>query len=198
MIHVINLAHREDRRKHIAKMMRNMGIKNYEYYSAVNGRRAFPEVKRRNMQGHLGCRQSHINLLTEKGVHCNDEWFIVMEDDCMLSRDFTLDILDIVPSDCALVYFGGNKVMHPEAIEPYNEQFDQALNVYCTHAYAIRVTHIPDMLAVLNSRPDKVDVLFTDFQKLHLSLITTKCYAWQMDSMSDITNCYLSGKFMKY
>ncbi len=197
MILVINLSHRNDRRQHIVRQFMNMGIDDYFFVEGVNGKKKFPDVKRANLQGHFGCLESHkkvLNMFTTLEY----EWCIVMEDDCVLDREWTTAILNDVPSDVELVYFGGNKTLSKKPIEPFNEKFDKAIEVYCTHAYAIRKASIPALLNVLNSRMWKVDVLFTEFQQSHKCLITRKCYAWQLNSLSDITGVNLQGDKLKY
>lgn len=209
--HVINLPHRTDRRDAMEEQCRRLGIEPI-FFEATNGKVAFPDEPRKLMRGHFGCLDSHKRLLESlydpKGMSIERDGVeivhLILEDDAVLADDW-LEHAYIgsmekrgLPSNFDILFLGGNITQMENAIEPFNDNFNVARNVLCTHAYKIKNHSIPRLLEVLNSRMWKVDILFTEFQKVANCYITKQCLAWQAVSHSDITDQVLDGTKLKY
>lgn len=197
--HVISLPHRQDRRDAMNAQCRRLGIEPI-YFEATNGKAAFPSEPRKLMRGHFGCLDSHKRLLASiKGTLNPHELHLILEDDAVLSDFFTNIRFVPLPVPTDLLFVGGNITQMEYAVMPFmNDYVNKANNVLCTHAYFIRDGAIPQLLEVLNSRMWKVDILFTEFQKIANCYITKQCLAWQAVSHSDITDQILDGRKLKY
>lgn len=184
---VINMNHRTDRLEEIQAECDREGLELVRH-EGVNGQEVFFEqFDTKRMRGHAGCWQSHVNVLN--AVKGTARFHLILEDDAVLVIGFRNTILgqiSCLPMDWSLVYFGGNIKLTKDAVIPYNYEFNQAKNVLATHCYVIRDTAIDELLEVLNTRIYKVDVLFTEYQKKHKTLISKKCLAYQRESFSDI------------
>ncbi len=200
--HIINLKHRTDRRANMQAQCERLGL-NPIFFDAVNGHEKYPDEPRPLMRGHYGCLDSHKMVLEFIFKNCYHpyEYSLVLEDDCLLVDDFTKRLnakLIMEFSDPDLVFIGGNIHQMTEAVIDRDGDFYKANNVLCTHAYLIKHGSIPKLLTVLNSRQWKVDILFTEFQKIANCLITKECLAWQDVSHSDITGRVNDGTKLKY
>ena len=90
-IYYINLDDKVDRRKYMENQFEYWGVKNYTRISACDGREddlsgilegRYPE----NMtSGEVGCVTSHLKALKQWLETSDDEYLIMMEDDCDLS-----------------------------------------------------------------------------------------------------------------
>jgi GR25 family glycosyltransferase involved in LPS biosynthesis len=184
---VINLMHRTDRLKEIQSECTREQLELIKH-NGVNGQDVFfKQFSNKRMRGHAGCWQSHVNLLNK--VKGTSEYHLVIEDDAVLCEGFkskALSYISQLPEDCGLCYFGGSVNLTYNARTEYNETFNQALNVLATHCYLVKDSHIDLLLEVLNTRVYKVDVLFTEYQSAHLTLISKECLSWQRESFSDI------------
>lgn len=196
--HIINLPHRTDRREAMIEQCQRLGIEPV-FFEATNGKEAFPDEPRDLMKGHFGCLDSHKRLLSS--IHGTAEAHFILEDDAVLHNEILgvhLAAAMSMPEDLDLLFFGGNTFQIENAVSDYDYYFNRAHNVLCTHAYIIRDSSIPKLLEILNSRMWKVDILFTEFQKVANCYITKECLAWQAVSHSDITGNVLDGNKLKY
>jgi GR25 family glycosyltransferase involved in LPS biosynthesis len=91
-IKIINLKHREDRRKATEKLLHENNIKNYEFVEAVNGReltltqgikKLFKGNDFGNRKGVIGCALSHYNLWKKLLEDTENSYYIIMEDDIL-------------------------------------------------------------------------------------------------------------------
>ena len=193
--HIINLPHRTDRKEAMIEQCQRLGIKPI-FFEATNGKEAFPDEPRDLMKGHFGCLDSHKRLLSS--IYGTAAHHVIFEDDAVLSDLVPAFISVRPPSSYDLIFMGGNTFQMENAVSPWNELFNRAHNVLCTHAYIIQDSAIPKLLEVLNSRQWKVDILFTEFQKIANCYITKECLSWQSVSHSDITGKVLDGNILKY
>jgi len=186
--HVINMNHRADRLQEILTECIHTELELVRH-EGVNGQEHFIEqFTTKRMRGHAGCWQSHVNVLN--AVKGTGEYHLILEDDAVLIDGFKDKVkayMNELPVNCGLVYFGGNLNVIKKAVIDYNDSFFQAFNVLATHCYVIRDSHIDALLEVLNTRIYKVDVLFTEYQNKHLSLMSKECLSWQRESLSDIS-----------
>lgn len=156
----------------------------FSFLDAVDGRKLYSHVPKRRLRAHFGCFDSHINALTEL---CNSEqeFGYILEDDALIDVDITRSEL---PCDGHLFYFGG----HGER-KKCQGTWDIAMGVLTTHAYAVRVSHIPGLLAFLKERRWKIDVRMAEYQSQNKCYISSTIDIKQADGYSDI-----SSKVTKY
>jgi len=202
--HIINLKHRTDRRANMQAQCERLGL-NPIFFDAVNGHEKYPDEPRPLMRGHFGCLDSHKQLL--ESIKGTAYYHLILEDDAVLSdhvSEFVYKTIDTFIRAqgtvlCDVLFLGGNITQMPDAVEDtVPSHVWRAKNVLCTHAYIIKDDSINMLLAVLNSRQWKVDILFTEFQKIANCYITKECLAWQDVSMSDITGTVNDGNKLKY
>ena len=98
-IKIINLERRKDRKIATIQKLRDVGIEEnqYEFISAVDGMQLVPtmEIKKMfegndfgNVKGAIGCALSHYRLWKRLVEDTENEYYLVMEDDCTLGSDF--------------------------------------------------------------------------------------------------------------
>ena len=118
-IFVISLKESKNRRKEISKRMQELGLE-FEFFDAVDGRQGLPKeyesMVDRNLtkkrygvmsDGEYACALSHA-LLYEKIVEEKVEHAIILEDDCILDKDFANMVkrkeLEKADINCVLLY----------------------------------------------------------------------------------------------
>lgn len=91
-IKIINLKHREDRKKRTKELLDKNNIKNYEFVEAINGRDLVltQEIKNLfkgndfgNRKGVIGCALSHFYLWNQLLEDKENSYYIIMEDDIL-------------------------------------------------------------------------------------------------------------------
>ncbi len=115
------------------------------------------------MGGAWGCYRSHLRAI-EDALTDDIEALLVFEDDAVFASDFAAqaeDFMHIVPADWHQVYFGGQHLDVPKAI---NDTVLRCHNVNRTHAYAIRRSMMRDAYRILSALPEDPQ----DAQDLHL------------------------------
>lgn len=164
--YVINLDISKDRLELITKQCQNEGL-NCHRFSAVNGKKL--DVKTMDIvenkkidKGAIGCSLSHINLW-KKVEKKGDEMFIVLEDDCIIEKDFKQKletILKEAPKDWDIIYLGGSnlkgKKVSPHLIEPIKVSKKSTHN---TGTYAMLIRRKCLRMLIENNLPirDKID-----------------------------------------
>ena len=120
----INLDDQDQKRKHTENMLKRMGFKYVERFSAI-----------RHEAGRIiGCARSHYEILkTQKPP------FIILEDDCELNKEFVDEIE--LPDDADSLYLGishwGRYLNHSGPyvhITKVNEELVRVHNMLATHA----------------------------------------------------------------
>jgi GR25 family glycosyltransferase involved in LPS biosynthesis len=99
-IKVVNLKRRNDRKKNIETIFNKINFEDYEFYEAVDGKNILLTLEIKNLfknndfcnrKGFIGCALSHYNiwidLLKEKDL----EYYIIFEDDIILSEYFNIN-----------------------------------------------------------------------------------------------------------
>jgi GR25 family glycosyltransferase involved in LPS biosynthesis len=117
-IYVINLADSKDRWDYMQSQCKREGLV-CNRHEAVNGKELNPLkmriVKNKKLsRGGIGCSLSHINLWKSQfNILSKNEHFIVLEDDCIIEKDFKekfYEIMNEVPSDFDILYLGGSNL----------------------------------------------------------------------------------------
>ena len=96
-IKVVNLERRLDRKENIMKKLKDNNIDLYEFVKAVDGKTLQPTLELKelfkgndfgNRQGVIGCALSHYKLWKQLLEDKNNEFYIILEDDLTLCKDF--------------------------------------------------------------------------------------------------------------
>jgi glycosyl transferase family 25 len=119
----INLERRTDRREQIEKELSDKGI-DFERFPAIE----FPQ------QGHIGCSLSHLTLL-KIARERKYEAVMMFEDDFefLVTKEEWDQLIQRLPASYDVVMLGYNIM---ESL-PYNETFDQAVNVQTTSGFIV-------------------------------------------------------------
>jgi GR25 family glycosyltransferase involved in LPS biosynthesis len=92
----VNLERRPDRKKSMEEILKFNNINNYKFYEAVDGNKLEPTYELYNLfrnndfnnrRGVMGCALSHYELWKQL-ADSNDEYYLIMEDDVLLSPNF--------------------------------------------------------------------------------------------------------------
>jgi GR25 family glycosyltransferase involved in LPS biosynthesis len=161
-IYLINLADQKTRLDYIKKQFNQYKINNYKIVPAVDGRKsdlreiihgAYPNLR----PSEIGCLASHIKAISMWLEESDDEYGIIMEDDCSLDtvRFWQWDwdyFIKNIPSDAdivQLVMIKENNVnfnMHLK--EPYNAK-DISSYAWSTACYVIKRSYAQKLLKQL-------------------------------------------------
>lgn len=196
-VYVINLKRRPDRLAHITAECKKHGIE-FTRIEAVDGKEVFPGVRKKNMQGHLGCYKSHLNALKEiqkSGTHG-----LVLEDDCEFVDNMQIlfdKCVAELPDDWDLFFLGGSLVLD-NAITAHSENLRRAKSVLCTHAYFVNIKAVPGLIEHLEKRAYKIDVLYAEYQAAHNCYIAYPYIATQIEGHSDIVEATTDNKHLRY
>lgn len=159
-IYYINLDDKVDRRKYMENQFEYWGVKNYTRISACDGREddlsgilegRYPE----NMtSGEVGCVTSHLKALKQWLETSDDEYLIMMEDDCDLSTvkhwGFTWkQFFSQVPFGFDVVQLA---IINPQSITVRMHR--RFVNDFSTACYVIN-RHYAQKLVNLHCRGDK-------------------------------------------
>ncbi len=112
-VYLINLPDQETRLNHIKKEFSTHGIENYKIIEAVDGRKSdlrgivhgnYPKLR----PSEIGCLASHINAIKAWLEDCDDEYGIIMEDDCSFDNvkywQWTWDeFMQNIPDDADII-----------------------------------------------------------------------------------------------
>ena len=158
---VINLDKRKDRLKRFISRITPLGASlggTVERFSAIDGN-TIPTEKRNNWSaGAAGCKQSHIDIITECRKN-KVKSVLVLEDDVTFVPDFKDRFklfMDDVPEDWDMLYLGGNHQAAPKQIKNQVHQ----VWVFSTHAYAIKDTLYDHILDTLAPKDEPIDVSY--------------------------------------
>lgn len=179
-VRVISLKERKEKREVLKKHFRKMGVPNYDFFLAdlhKNPRR--------------GCLESHLAVILH-ALRRGKKQIIIFEDDCLFKEKF---VIPDMPSDWAMIYFGGNVV---QVMEGGNKHYTR-VSTWTTHAYMINLRNkelVKDILAMKRSN-EEVDRFYMD--KIHYKYqcyMITPMIAIQRPGYSDIEGKEVSYEFM--
>lgn len=115
-IFVINLKRRTDRKSHIIQMFKSNNIDQYEFIDAIDGLNPqilsqFNDLKLNRKtkiitSGHFACLLSHIKAIKEAKLRKYNS-IMILEDDVILSHDFTNQLKSIKLPQYDMIYLGG-------------------------------------------------------------------------------------------
>lgn len=121
-VYVISLPHKKDRQAQIQKELERMGISNWSFFTAADGKSSDIRDIALRLQildseslpyfspGHLGCLVSHYNLWLQIYLSApSDSWTLILEDDARFHPSITseslIEIWNELPSDAIFAKF---------------------------------------------------------------------------------------------
>lgn len=96
-IKIVNLVRRPDRKNAMIQKLNTIGITNYEFIEAVDGKKVelTPELKKMfvgndfdDKKGVIGCALSHYKLLQQLVDDPDNNYYVIIEDDVVFADDF--------------------------------------------------------------------------------------------------------------
>lgn len=116
-IKIINLERRQDRKDQTIEKLSAAGFSSYEFIKAVDGKNLestdyiinlFKDNDFRNRRGVIGCALSHYNLWKRLLEDENNDYYLVLEDDFTLCRDFKSKIekIELELKEKELIFLG--------------------------------------------------------------------------------------------
>lgn len=160
-IYVINLKHREDRKKAVQKELKKIKIKNYEIFPAIYGttleksqldeledpilnkiianlRHCHEELPSFNA---VGAYMSHIEICKKVSKLNDDDRCLILEDDVKLDStivDSLGNIWKAIPDDYDVLMLGYIPIVQNESeVRRVNQFLASELNFWDTHAYIL-------------------------------------------------------------
>ncbi len=202
-IRIINLRHREDRRKQVRNELARIGV------SIDNKHASFFEAQKFDDQGEFpsigarGCFDSHLKIL-EEAARERAASVLILEDDFQLTRHgrknlkAVLDRLEVVDWS---IFYGGGRVQMVEQEASLVTSLNSTQVVQCAHFIAFKGKSIDAVVAYLNAilercagspegGPMHVDGAYSWFRQAHPEFRTFMALpeiAVQRPSISDIT-----------
>lgn len=100
---IINLKHRKDRKEIMTKKLESLSLNtnSYQFVEAINGYELEPSQELYNMfknldlgykKGVIGCALTHIRLWEQLLKDPNNDYYLILEDDCIFRQDFKKQI----------------------------------------------------------------------------------------------------------
>ena len=190
-IYVLNLKKRDDRLHHIKNQLKQINITKYEIVESVDG--SIIENKTKLKNGAYGLILTYLNIY-EKIKNIEYESLILIEDDCVFSKDFNdyLKIfIDNVPIDWDILYFGGNHNLHIGEKEPkkINDYVVKLHNTYAAHCIILKKNSFEKLIKT-QSFEVPIDMLLSKLQNTLNVYSTNKKITWQINNHSDIEERY--------
>ncbi len=132
---VISLARRPDRLEAFyGRLPDDWDLEPALPYPATDGRDEAPPDWWKTTAGAWGCYQSH-RAAIDYAIAIGIDSILIFEDDATFVPDFCQRLADLeVPSDCQMLYLGGQHLVRPEPGPP---GLVRGRNVNRTHAYAL-------------------------------------------------------------
>lgn len=196
-IYCINLKSRKDRWEECRTEFSEQGL---DRVTRINGVTGIPKGFKhsgtmgldqedinfpKKLAGSIGCLLSHLRIIKDARKR-QYKRILILEDDVQfvpqMQQRFAA-ILDKIPSEWTMLYFGGNEIGTPERI---NENVIRVSHMLMTHAVAIDCSVFDELIQMLNECRAPVDVYYAMIQKKHFCYVLYPYLAWQRAGWSDI------------
>jgi GR25 family glycosyltransferase involved in LPS biosynthesis len=208
-IYCINLDKRKDRWKESRQEFKKHDLK-VQRFSALSGD-DFPEdsvlgKRYRSIglnAGQVGCTLSHRELI-KKIKSKKFKSALILEDDIQFDDNLNEKIpfiMDQLPEDWDIFYFGGNHVGNNPwsngSLTQVTENIFKVTHCYTTHAYAVKETVYDKIIECFkDSTITHVDECLSRIQSQINCYIVRPHIAWQRPSFSDLRNMFLDMPFL--
>lgn len=179
-IYCINLDERIDRWEASQKEFDKLGITNVTRVSAI-----------KNEIGHLGCRDSHVEVITDAKNNGHKKILVLEDDFVFINSDKNLidDVLtQLSRVDWELFYFGATVHLYNGKLTKVDENLVLTNFAYTTHAYAVN-SSVFDFIIENAKNHDIIDVFYNDtIVKNNKTYISNPMLCLQRESYSDVEN----------
>jgi len=121
MIQIVNLKRRDDRKMEMTKKLNKIGITNYEFSEAVDGKDLNPNLTLQKLfannnfnyrKGVVGCALSHYNLWHQLVNDIDNQFYFIFEDDTHLCKGFNNHVFkfndSMITTD--VIFFGYSRI----------------------------------------------------------------------------------------
>lgn len=177
-IYCINLDERNDRWEESKKEFKKMNISNVKRISAI-----------KNEKGHLGCRDSHIEVIKDAKKNNYDKILIFEDDFTFINQDDGLisSILkQLSKQEWDLFYFGATVHLYDGKLKPVDTNLVLTNFAYTTHSYAVNSKSF-DFIIDNAKNNEIIDVFYNDhIVSNSKSYISNPMICLQRESYSDV------------
>ena len=203
-VFILNLDRRVDRMEEMKALMKEMGIWNWERFSAIrpkyksinpesySGYNRIMRLNKKYVKGSIGCKLSHIEILklAKKNNYRN---ILILEDDVEFNG--SLNKIDIGKRELGnnvrwdIIYLGMNKCKYKELERcVFINKVESGL---CTHAYIVNYRSYAKIIKILEKSTKQIDLEYQD----RIKTGELQCYIIpnqfnQNSSYSDITSLF--------
>ena len=137
---IINLKHRKDRKEIMTKKLESLSLtnKSYQFVEAINGYELEPSQELYNIfkgldvgykKGVIGCALTHIRLWEQLLKDPNNDYYLILEDDCIFRQDFKKQIENLQEEmkkqECLFLGYHMFSQKREEYKQLYNNDNDQ-------------------------------------------------------------------------
>ncbi len=177
-IYIINLERRNDRKKKIIDELKKIGVKNYEFITAVDGndvnvqnlyKRLKNDTKSKlKSAGHLGCLLSHKKVLEKAFINKYNQILILEDDIFFKSKDFINDLKKMIICPWKIIFLGA-PILEKKV---FLNKWAHCDKFPGTYGYIIKRELIQNILTLLKNMENSIDIIFMKYlQKYNFCFI---------------------------
>lgn len=191
-VYCVNLDKRPDRLENFKNQVEKYDLGEFTRVSAVDGSELnLSDYTSTLSSGELGLILTNIKIINEAS-QSNFEKILILEDDCHF-EDEVVNIdnyFDYLPSDCDMLYMGGNHNTHMGINPPIviNEKVCKLHTTYSTHFIGMNKSVYEHALLLLSQYKNPLDVCYVTLQKVFNVYSFYPAIAKQIVDFSDIQN----------
>ena len=198
-VYIINLERRSDRKKKIITELHKVGITNYEFINAIDGKnpdihtmyKKLKDEKKSKLKssGHLGCLLSHTKALN-KAYDDGFKQSLIIEDDIFFkSNNFVNELKNIVICPWKIIFLGA-PIMEKKI---FLNKWAHCNKFPGTYGYIIKRELIQKTLTLINKMNNCIDLIFMKYlQKSNF------CFILNDFVLTDIVDSDTSKKKKKF
>ena len=168
-VYIINLERRSDRKKKILTELQKVGITNYEFINAIDGKnpdihKMYNKLKdekksKLKSSGHLGCLLSHIKALN-KAYDDGYKQSLIIEDDIFFkSNNFVNELKNIVICPWNIIFLGAPIIEK----KIFLNKWAHCNKFPGTYGYIIKRELIQKTLTLINKMNNCIDLIFMKY-----------------------------------
>jgi GR25 family glycosyltransferase involved in LPS biosynthesis len=172
-VYIINLERRHDRKKKIITELQKVGITNYEFINAIDGKnpdiykmyKKLKDEKKSKLKssGHLGCLLSHIKALN-KAYDDGFKQSLIIEDDIFFkSNNFINELKNIVICPWKIIFLGAPIIEK----KIFLNKWAHCNKFPGTYGYIIKRELIQKILTLINKMNNCIDLIFMKYLHKH-------------------------------
>jgi GR25 family glycosyltransferase involved in LPS biosynthesis len=194
-VYIINLERRNDRKNKISNELKKVGITNYEFITAIDGKnpdiyKMYKKLKNEKKSklkssGHLGCLLSHVKVLNKAYTDgCNQS--LIIEDDIFFKyNNFIDELKNIIICPWKIIFLGAPIIEK----KIFLNKWAHCNKFPGTYGYIIKRELIQNTLTLINTMENSIDLIFMKY--LHKSNF---CFILNDFVLTDIVDSDTSKK----